>query len=122
MHQIATDSSLKIPQRWVPCAELRLAQGLPVSRLAFCAAAWMRYARGVDEAGHAYTLSDPMAPTMQPPAQQHAGDAAATVAALGGLQAIWGPVLSRHAGWQANVMQALQSIEQHGLRGALARL
>ncbi len=46
VHQIATDSSQKIPQRWPPSVLGALRAGLPVDRLAFAAAAWMRYVRG----------------------------------------------------------------------------
>ena len=51
VHQIATDSSQKIPQRWPPSVLVALRSGMPVERLAFAAAAWMRYLRGSDEQG-----------------------------------------------------------------------
>jgi fructuronate reductase len=120
VHQIATDSSLKIPLRWRPCAELRLDSGGSFLHLAFAAAAWMRYARGVDDHGQTYALSDPMAQTVQTLAQQHAGDAPATVAALCTLPSIWGANLPASRAWQAAVTAALQRIESQGMLAALA--
>jgi len=62
--QIAMDGSQKIPQRWVrPLAE-RLAAQQPIDRLALGVAAWCHYLRGVDEAGAAYPIDDPLADTL----------------------------------------------------------
>ncbi len=121
VHQIATDSSLKIPLRWTPCAELRLNSGSSFQHLAFAAAAWMRYARGVDDHGQPYALSDPMAQSVQSLAAQHAGDALATVAALGALPSIWGATLPASAAWQSAVAAKLQRIHSLGMLAALAQ-
>jgi fructuronate reductase len=57
--QIATDASLKVPQRIVaPLREL-LAKGRPAAMLCFALAAWIRSCQGADEAGLAMPLSDP---------------------------------------------------------------
>jgi fructuronate reductase len=57
--QIATDSSLKVPQRFVaPLRELA-ARGRPAPMLCFALAAWIRSCQGTDEAGAAMALSDP---------------------------------------------------------------
>ena len=57
--QIATDASLKVPQRIVvPLREL-VAKGRPASMLCFAMAAWIRSCQGTDEAGAAMPLSDP---------------------------------------------------------------
>ncbi len=122
VHQIATDSSQKIPQRWPPSVLGALHAGQPVDRLAFAAAAWMRYVRGNDEHGKSYAMNDPMAGQLQALAQAHAGDAAATVQALGTLVAIWGEVLPQDARWLAQVTRHLDNIERLGMLAALARL
>lgn len=75
VHQIATDNSLKIPQRWL------------------VAAVWMCYCRGEDEQGGRYALSDPLAGELQTLAVRHAGDVPATVKALMQADAIWGSAL-----------------------------
>lgn len=119
VHQIATDSTQKIPQRWVPATLTRWHQGLPFARLAFAAAAWMRHARGQDDTGQPYALSDPLAEMVTTLARRHAGDATATVAALGGLEAIWGTELPHLAPWRDAVAQALHRINTLGLLAAL---
>lgn len=119
VHQIATDSSQKIPYRWVPSVLDALRAGQPVERLAFAAAAWMRYLRGSDEQGKPYTMSDPMADTLKALALTHAGDAAATVQALGTLPAIWGEALPQQAQWLARVSHWLAQINQRGVLAAL---
>jgi fructuronate reductase len=122
VHQIATDSSQKIPQRWVPSALDALRAGHTVERLAFASAAWMRYSLGQDEQGRAYVISDPMAQLTQALARQHAGDAAATVAALSGLVTIWGDVLPRNPVWLSQVTRHLHAIQTHGMLAAVAQL
>ncbi|GAB3468089.1 mannitol dehydrogenase family protein [Polaromonas eurypsychrophila] len=122
VHQIATDSSQKIPQRWPPSVLGALRAGLPVERLAFAAAAWMRYLRGTDEQGQAYAIVDPLGGELQALALAHAGDAAASVQALGTLTAIWGEVLPRDQRWLALVTRNLDEINRLGLLGALAKL
>ncbi len=122
VHQIATDSSQKIPQRWVPSALDAMRAGRTVERLAFASAAWMRYSLGEDEHGQAYTISDPLAQQTQALARQYAGDAAATVAALSGLATIWGDALPRNPTWLAQVTHHLSAIQTHGVLAAAARL
>lgn len=57
--QIATDASLKVPQRLVlPLRDLT-AQGRPAPHLCFALAIWIRSCRGVDENGTVLPLSDP---------------------------------------------------------------
>lgn len=122
VHQIATDSSQKIPQRWPPSVRGALRAGLPVERLAFAAAAWMRYVRGSDEQGRTYAMSDPLAGKLQALALAHAGDAAASARALGSLTAIWGEVLPQDARWLALVTRSLDAIQRLGVLAALAQL
>ena len=122
VHQIATDSSQKIPQRWPPSVLGALHAGLPVQRLAFAAAAWIRYLRGHDEDGQSYAMSDPMAGELQALALAHGSDAAASVKALGTLPAIWGEQLPRNADWLAQVTHRLDDIHRLGMLGALTKL
>jgi mannitol-1-phosphate/altronate dehydrogenase len=93
-----------------------------MQRLAFCAAAWMRYLRGMDEQGRVYQLNDPMADKLQALALAHAGDAPASVAALGSIQNIWGGSLAQHQAWHTEVTQQLERINRQGIFGALAGL
>jgi fructuronate reductase len=119
VHQIATDSSQKIPQRWPPSALAELAAGRSPERLAFAAAAWLRYLRGVDDQGRSYVIKDPMADVLQPLARQHAGNPAATVQALGRLPSVWGEALAGHEGWLNRVAYRLAEIDKSGMTAAL---
>ncbi len=120
VHQIATDSSIKISQRFLPCIVGQLVAQQSVEHLAFAAAAWMRYVRGVDENGVSYTVNDPLAPRVQSLAHKHADDALATAQALGGIAEIWGDSLIQHEFWLSRVAHWLQAIQNHGMLAASA--
>lgn len=122
VHQIASDSSQKIPQRWPPSVAAGLAAGTPVDRLAFAAAAFMRWCLGTDERGQPIPMNDPMAPQLQALARTHAHDVDASVRALGGLPAVWGSQLPADAAWQARVAGHLQRIHAQGVARALDHL
>jgi fructuronate reductase len=122
VHQIAGDSSQKIPQRWVPCIHAALSAGLPVERLAFGAAAWMRYLRGADEQGQAYAMRDPMAAELQALALAHGDDTGATVQSLGTQPGIWGDRLAQDAHWLSRVAHWLERITRLGVLGAMQQL
>lgn len=122
VHQIASDNSKKIPMRWPPTLLAQQQAGRASPRLAFAAAAWMRYCRGVDEQGEAYTLNDPIGDTLQALARQHGGNPAATVQALGTLPAIWGDELVRNGPWLEEVTGHLTSIERLGMLKATEAL
>ncbi|HXV31572.1 MAG TPA: mannitol dehydrogenase family protein [Sinorhizobium sp.] len=59
--QIAMDGSQKLPQRLLGSIRDRLEAGAGFERLALGVAAWMRYARGLDEAGRPIDVRDPHA-------------------------------------------------------------
>ncbi len=122
VHQIATDSSQKIQQRWIATVLHAKALGRTSPRLAFAAAAWMRYLRGVDDAGTPYPLNDPMAVILQNLALTHAADAQASVEALGTLVPIWGDLLVVDQPWLASVARALHRINTRGMLNALTEL
>lgn len=58
--QIATDGSVKIPQRFLAPLRERTARGESSPMLILGVAAWIRYVSGIDETGTAITLSDPL--------------------------------------------------------------
>lgn len=122
VHQIATDSSQKIPQRWPPCVQAQLDSGASVQRLAFATAVWMRYCLGEDEQGRPYALSDPLAEALQGIARRHRGDAPATVQALLGIGAIWGESLPHEPRWTVPVTRWLARVQAEGVMAALEAL
>lgn len=59
--QIAMDGSQKLPQRLLGTVRDRLRSDAPIDRLALAVAGWLHYLQGMDEAGHTYTIADPLA-------------------------------------------------------------
>ena len=121
--QIAMDGSQKLPQRLLGTVRDRLAAGRLVDHLALAVAAWLHFLRGHDEAGGAYTVDDPQAESLARVRRQAQAlpEAHARAACL--VQGI--PAFADLAGdarWLAALAPALQSLEQQGVRGALAAL
>ncbi len=122
VHQIAMDSSQKIPQRWPPTVALQMKNSAGFEHIAFAAAAWMRYLQGRNEAGASYALNDPMAEQLQPLAIAHANDPAACVKAISAFESVWGKDLPTNAAWQARVTHWLTQINALGVLKAVATL
>jgi len=122
VHQIASDSSLKIPLRWLGTVRARLASGQQVEPLAFASAVWMRYLLAEDDQGQPYAISDPLGDTLQALAQQHRGDAAGTVQAMLALPSVWGDALPANPQWTSRITFWLERIQAMGVAGALSQL
>ena len=91
--QIAMDGSLKVPLRIVAPLRDLIAMGRPTPMLCFALAAWIRSCQGVDEAGRAMPLSDPILQGW--PGLPAAGvPVADTVRAYLGLTSVFGSGLS----------------------------
>jgi fructuronate reductase len=121
--QIAMDTSQKLPPRLLGTVRERLAAGRPIPRLAFAVAAWLHHLRGVDEAGHAYTLDDPMAAVLTEHARRidAAPDARTRAAAAVNLPAVFGDLATSPAFVDA-VASALHALRASSVRDALGRL
>ncbi|WP_046113414.1 mannitol dehydrogenase family protein [Aquincola tertiaricarbonis] len=124
LRQIAMDGSQKLPQRLLGTVRHRLQQGAGIELLALAVAGWLHHLSGVDEAGEAHAVDDPLAGTLA--ALRAQGGAAAVLAHapvfgdLAGQAAFSGPVLRwlqslQQAGVRATLQQALG-----GLKGATA--
>ena len=110
VHQIATDSSLKIPLRWVPSIEAQLAQGGSIEHHALAAAVWLRHGLACDEQGQPYGVSDPQAEWLLANA---AGQREAPEGSLHGLlgrSEFWGPTLTHNAHWRSRVAHWHQAL------------
>ncbi len=119
VHQIAQDSSQKIPQRWPPCVLGQIERGAPFERLALAAAAFVRYTLGEDEAGRAYALQDPLAEVLRQAGQGQRSAGAASLDALLSRTDLWGPVLPGHGPWRARVAHWHARILHAGVDGAI---
>jgi fructuronate reductase len=122
VHQIATDSSQKIPQRWPPSVQGQIAQGASFEHHAFAAAVFLRYTLGVDENGQTYTLNDPQAAILMAIGAAQRTEPAASVRALLTREDLWGKTLAHHAEWIARVTHWHNTILQHGVDAAMQKL
>ena len=122
VHQIATDSSQKIPQRWPPSVLRQIAQGASFEHHALAAAVFVRYTLGVDEQGQAYALNDPQASSLMAIGAGQRTEPDACVRALLAREDLWGSTLPQHADWLARITHWHQHILQHGVDHAVQQL
>ncbi len=99
VHQIAMDSSLKIPQRWPASVMAQLSAGGGVDHHALAAAAWLRYGLGVDEQGQPYEIKDPDVQKLKALAADQLSQPQACVRALLSQSAWWGNELTSLELW-----------------------
>jgi len=122
VHQIATDSSLKIPLRWVPSIQAQRAQGASIEHHALAAAVWLRHGLACDEQGQPYSINDPQAAWLLANA---AGQRQTPERSLQGLLSrteVWGPTLAQDRHWQARVAHWHQALLTHGVDHAIDQL
>jgi fructuronate reductase len=116
--QIAMDGSQKLPQRLLGPVRARRALGLPVPCLALAIAAWARYLGGVDEAGAAIDIRDPLATSLRACLEGAGDDPAARIRALLGEAAVFGTDLPLDEGFTGTVTAAYAALLRHGARTA----
>jgi fructuronate reductase len=122
VHQIATDSSQKIPQRWPPSVLGQIAQGASFEHHALAAAVFLRYTLGVDEQGQAYALNDPQAESLMAIGAAQLTEPEACVRALLAREDLWGKALPGNVAWTARVTHWHQQVLQHGVDAAIQQL
>jgi fructuronate reductase len=118
--QIAMDGSQKLPQRLLGTLRERLAQGLPIPRMALGVAAWMHYLRGVDEAGQTYAIDDPHAAALKALYQSSLGQglSLAAVHTMLGYAPVFGDLAGNSTLADA-LLAALQSLQTRGVEATL---
>jgi fructuronate reductase len=99
VHQIATDSSQKIPQRWPPSVLGQMAKGQSFEHHALAAAIFLRYTLAIDEQGHTYTLNDPQAESLLAIGKTQVADATGSLKALLSRSDLWGTELPHNTQW-----------------------
>jgi fructuronate reductase len=120
-HQIAMDGSQKLPQRLLATIETRLSRGQDFACHALAVAGWMRWQGGVDEAGQAFEVQDPLASETH--RLYHRGsDGFEKAASLCGLKAVFGSKLADDARFVQVVGGALDSLLQRGARASVSAL
>jgi fructuronate reductase len=122
VHQIATDSSQKIPQRWPPSVLGQISQGASFEHHALAAAVFLRYTLGLDEQGQAYALNDPQADSLKALGAAQRTAPEACVRTLLAREDLWGSALPQNAAWIARVTHWHQQVLQHGVDAAIQQL
>jgi fructuronate reductase len=112
--QIAMDGSQKLPNRLLGPARERLAQGLPIERIALGIAAWMRYVTGTDEHGRPIDVRDPIAAELRTRTDGAGRDPDRVVAALLGIRPMFGTDLPAEERFTASVRKWLATLYERG--------
>jgi len=119
VHQIATDSSQKIPQRWPPSVLEQIAKGESFEHHALAAAIFLRYTLAVDEKGQPYALNDPQAESLMAIGAAQVATPEASVQALLSRQDLWGKALPQSNEWLERVKYWHQQVLYLGVDGTL---
>ncbi|PKB91494.1 fructuronate reductase [Ewingella americana] len=117
--QIAMDGTMKLPQRMLDSVRWHLQNGGDFSLLALGVAGWMRYVGGVDDAGAAIEIKDPMAEKLAQIVSS-SEDGEARVNALLALHSVFGDALAKNAQAVEAIQQAYASLQQHGAKQSVA--
>ena len=112
--QIAMDGSQKLPQRILGTVRDNLAAGRLPAGLCLAIAGWMRYAGGIDEAGTAIDVRDPLADELRA-----AAAAADPVAAFLAMDSVFGADLASHGDLVAAIRSAHDALASHGAAAAV---
>lgn len=113
--QIAMDGSQKLPQRMLDSIRWHLVHQRDFTLLALGVAGWMRYVGGVDDAGQAIEICDPLLPVIQQ-AVAASADGEARVKALLGIEAIFGVELPQESRFVTAVTRAYLALQRQGLK------
>ena len=115
--QIAMDGSQKLPQRMLDGIRVHLERKTAWPLLALGVAGWMRYVSGVDDAGEAIDVRDPLADKFR--AITESSSENARVAALLSLKEIFGTDLPQQPEFVAAVSSAWALIDRKGAHQAV---
>jgi|DEB0MinimDraft_3_1074331.scaffolds.fasta_scaffold01617_3 fructuronate reductase len=115
--QIASDSSQKIKQRWVPVISAILATGRIPRHLAIASAAWVHCLKKWRADNQ--PINDPLAIDLVASIEADGHDGARLVRSLLGIERIWTSALTTHDEWIDAVVSAYHAIAQHGIQTAV---
>ncbi len=115
--QIAMDGSQKLPQRMLESIRLHRQRDTAWPLLALGVAGWMRYVSGVDDAGHAIDVRDPLSDKIRAIVETSSEEE--RVIALLALTEIFGTDLPQDPQFVEAITLAYQRISQSGARQAI---
>jgi fructuronate reductase len=116
------DGSQKLPQRILGTVRDRLRDHAPVERLALAVAAWMRYVTGIDEAGIAIDVRDPMAARLRNLADRAGPSAERLSRELFAVREIFGDDLPNDPRFTSSVTAALARLFANGAKRTVSEL
>ena len=117
--QIAMDGSQKLPQRLLNPVRDRLRAGASIDHLALAVAGWMRYIRGVEDAGNGIDVRDPLAARFAAIAAESGDEPLAFGRGLLAIRAIFGDDLIDDPRFVDPVLRWHRSIECDGVQCVL---
>lgn len=120
--QIAMDGSQKLPQRLLSSLRDNLRLERPTPCIALAVAAWLRYVGGVDEAGAAIDVRDPMAGLLRTTLDAAGPSPAARVDAILAVEAVFGPDLRHRPAFRSALLAAYAALLDRGAGAAVAAL
>jgi fructuronate reductase len=120
LRQIAMDGSLKVPVRLIATLNACRAANKPRDAIVLAIAAWMRWLGGIDEAGQAYELQDPMKLSLLPLADPKLS-AAQRVSSLLDIESVFGTELRSDQKLHAELTSQLEMLESQGSVKTLAK-
>lgn len=115
--QIAMDGSQKLPQRMLEGIRVHLSRQSDWPLLALGVAGWMRYVSGIDDAGAAIDVRDPLRDKIR--ALVEHSSLSERVSALLSLREIFAPDLVQNPQFVEAIEQAWQNIAQYGAHQAV---
>jgi mannitol 2-dehydrogenase len=118
VQRLAMDGSQKARNALVPPLEHQLSTGGSIKWMAFALAAWYRYLHGVDEAGAAIEITDPLRDELVARARSGPDDPTRLLS----MREIFGERLAADSRLAAAVKECLDAIRSLGTRQALDRL
>lgn len=119
--QIAMDGSQKLPPRFLNSIQWHLAHGSDFNLLALGVAGWMIYVSGVDEAGQAIDIRDPLASVYQEIVAA-TPDGTERIQALLAITSIFGQDLSHQDHFVRSVTQHYETLKKIGVNRLLQQL
>ena len=111
------DGSQKLPQRMLASIRIHLARETNWPLLALGVAGWMRYVSGVDDAGNAIDVRDPLSDKIRDLVAESSSEQ--RVSALLSLREVFGDDLPNNPHFVQTIKNAWQQIAQFGAHQAL---
>lgn len=112
--QIGMDGSQKIPQRWLPVAETRLALNQDIPAIALGVAAWLFYVRGESIGGQKHTVDDPMSQTFSEIHARHS-DPESLIREMLSLESVFPESLRQDEGFLQSVLKSYLTLTAKGV-------